>query len=177
MFSQFSLMSEGCRGNQVTQNYGSYHIISYMWTPHHTIRHLLGHTTSHDHGSSQLGCRDGCWDTHNGALTDSRSLSMMASKCSKWFSLMSSFFTCITTSKVTSDLIFLSSTMARCWGRVEQHYRRCCVWTTECCNATCQLFKLNMCTIKYHTHTCIYILYFLMRSLSLQQMQSPHTIG
>ena len=69
---------------------------------------------------------------------------LQSSKC---FNLTSSFFICVSTSKAISDLIFLSSTMARCWGRLEQHYRRCCVWTTVCCNATCQLFKLNLCTI------------------------------
>ena len=54
-------------------------------------------------------------------LTDSLSLSMMASRSSKCFSLISSFFICVSTNNATRDLIFLSSTLARCYTHTHTH--------------------------------------------------------
>lgn len=52
---------------------------------------------------------------HNPSLTASLSLSMIVSSSSKCRSLISSFFICVSTSRATRDLIFLSSTAARCY--------------------------------------------------------------
>lgn len=46
-------------------------------------------------------------------LTASLSLSMIASSSSKWRSLISSFFICVSTSKATRLFIFLSSILAK----------------------------------------------------------------
>lgn len=58
-----------------------------------------------------------CADTQNRTLTASLSLSMMVSSSSKCRSLISSFFICVSTSRATRDLIFLSSTAARCCNK------------------------------------------------------------
>lgn len=47
-------------------------------------------------------------------LTASRSRSIIVSSSSKWRSLISSFFIWVSTSRATKDLIFLSSTAAKC---------------------------------------------------------------
>lgn len=47
----------------------------------------------------------------------------MVSSSSKWRSLISNFFICVSTSKATRLLIFLSSTWARCWGKKTYSYQ------------------------------------------------------
>lgn len=57
--------------------------------------------------------------SQNASLTASLSLSMIVSSSSKCRNLISSFFIWVSTSKATRDLIFLSSTAAKCF-RVKQ---------------------------------------------------------
>ena len=59
-------------------------------------------------------------------LTDSLSLSMIASSSSKCLSFISNFFIWVSTSNATSDLIFRSSTFARCYQ--ETCVVCVCVW-------------------------------------------------
>ena len=53
-------------------------------------------------------------DTQGTQLTASRSRSMIVSSSSKCRSLISNFFIWVSTSRATRDLIFLSSTAAKC---------------------------------------------------------------
>ena len=55
-------------------------------------------------------------------LTDSLSLSMIASSSSKCLSFISNFFICVSTSSATSDLILRSSTFARCYRKTRIVY-------------------------------------------------------
>ena len=57
-----------------------------------------------------------CYLHNLNTILPSRSLSIVASSSSKCLSLISSFFICVSTSSATRDLIFLSSTPARCFA-------------------------------------------------------------
>ena len=63
--------------------------------------------------SIKVGLYELC-DPSGTLLTASRSRSMIVSSSSKCRSLISSFFICVSTRRATRDLIFLSSTAARC---------------------------------------------------------------
>lgn len=63
--------------------------------------------------SIQVGCLSAT-NAEGMLLTASRSLSMIVSSSSKCRSLISNFFIWVSTSKATRDLIFLSSTAAKC---------------------------------------------------------------